>query len=123
MIYTSPFPDVRVPDLPIGDFVFTGAAQRANKVALIDGITGRSVTYGELAAEIHVIAAALASNGIRRGDVIALFGPNSPEYVAAFYALTMAGACVTTLNPLHNLAELSYQLHDSAAKALITASP
>jgi acyl-CoA synthetase (AMP-forming)/AMP-acid ligase II len=64
-----------------------------------------------------------AHSGVRRGDVVAIFGPNSPEYVTAFYALTTLGACVTTLNPLHNIAELSYQLSDSAATALITASP
>jgi PAS domain S-box-containing protein len=123
MIYTSPFPSARIPEVPLVDFVFRGAADRADKLALIDGISGRSVSYGQLAEEIRVTAVSLADSGIRPGNVVAIFGPNSPEYVTAFYALTMTGACVTTLNPLHNLAELSYQLNDSGANALITASP
>jgi acyl-CoA synthetase (AMP-forming)/AMP-acid ligase II len=123
MIYSSPFPDARIPEVTLVDFVFANIAARANKPALIDGVTGRSVSYGQLADEIRSAASGLAEGGVRGGDVVAIFGPNSPEYVTAFYALTTLGACVTTLNPMHNLAELSYQLSDSAATALITASP
>src|SRR5580765_8205437 len=123
MIYSSPFPDARIPEVPLVDFVFANAASHADKPALIDGTTGRVVSYGRLADEIRAVASGLADNGVRRGDVVAIFGPNSPDYVTAFYGLTMLGACVTTLNPLHNIAELSYQLKDSAANALLTASP
>ena len=123
MIYSSPFPDARIPEVPLVDFVFANAASHADKPALIDGTTGRVVSYGRLVDEIRMVASGLADNGVCRGDVVAIFGPNSPDYVTAFYGLTMLGACVTTLNPLHNIAELSYQLKDSAANALVTASP
>src|SRR5262249_55082581 len=123
VIYSSPFPDVPIPEIPLVDFVLADAGARASKPVLIDGITGRVVSYLELVQEIHAAAGGLASSGIRRGDVVAIFGPNSPEYVTAFYALTAIGACVTTLNPLHNVAELLYQLNDSTAKTLVTASP
>jgi PAS domain S-box-containing protein len=123
MVHSSPFADVRIPEVPLVDFVLANAAAHAGKVALIEGLTGRAVSYGDLAEGIRCAAAGLAQGGIGSGDVVAIFGPNSPEYVTAFYAVTTLGACVTTLNPMHNIAELSYQLHDSAAKALITASP
>jgi PAS domain S-box-containing protein len=123
MIHASPFPDGQIPDVPLVDFVFANAASHADKLALIDGRTGRVVSYGQLDDEIRTVARGLAEGGVRRGDVVAIFGPNSPDYVTAFYGLTMLGACVTTLNPLHNIAELSYQLKDSAANALITTSP
>jgi PAS domain S-box-containing protein len=123
MIHSSPFPDVPVPEIPLVEFVFANASSRSSKPALIDGVTGRVVTYAELGAEIHALARALVRSGIEHGDVVAIFGPNSPEYVALFYALTTIGACVTTLNPLHNVAELSYQLSDSGAKAFVAASP
>ena len=123
MIYSSPFPDAHIPAVPLVDFVFANAASHADKPALIDGNTGRVVSYSRLIEEIRTAASGLAAGGVRRGDMVAIFGPNSPDYVTAFYALTMLGACVTTLNPLHNIAELSYQLKDSAANALLTASP
>ncbi len=123
MIYSSPFPDAPIPEVPLLDFVLADANARAGKPALIDGITGRSVTYGQLAEQIRIARSVLIEHGIGRGDVVAILGPNSPAYVTAFYAVTALGACVTTLNPLHNIAELSYQLHDSGAKALIAASP
>ena len=123
MIFSSPFPDARIPEVPLVDFVFENAASHADKPALIDGTTGRIVSYGRLGDEIRAVARGLADSGVRRGDVVAIFGPNSPDYVTTFYGLTTLGACVTTLNPLHNIAELSYQLKDSAANALVTTSP
>ena len=48
MIYSSPFPDVRIPEVPLVEFVFTNAAARTNKLALIDGVTGRAVTDGRV---------------------------------------------------------------------------
>ena len=100
MIYSSPFPDVRIPEVPLVDFVLANAAAHAGKVALIDGLTGRAVSYGGLAEEIHCAAAGLA-DGIRSGDVVAIFGPNSPEYVtsdrsSATTTCTDRKACVST---------------------------
>jgi acyl-CoA synthetase (AMP-forming)/AMP-acid ligase II len=50
-----------------------------------------------------------------------VFGPSSPDYVATFYGVTAAGATITSLNVLHNVAELSYQLIDSGAEVLVLA--
>ena len=52
---------------------------------------------------------------------MAVFGPNSPDYVALFYAVTSTGAVITSLNVIHNVAELSYQLIDSGARVLVLA--
>jgi len=55
-------------------------------------------------------------------EVVAVFGPSSPDYVATFYGLTSTGAVITSLNVMHNVAELSYQLRDSGARVLILLS-
>ena len=49
MIYRSPFPDVELPDLPLTTYVLAGAGH-GDKPALIDGASGRVLTYAELAA-------------------------------------------------------------------------
>ena len=47
-IVLSPHPDVTVPDLPLHEFVLRDAMARADQAALIDGPSGRTLTYGQL---------------------------------------------------------------------------
>ena len=50
-IVLSPHPDVTIPDVPVHEFVLAGAMGRADQAALIDGPSGRTLTYGQLAGE------------------------------------------------------------------------
>lgn len=122
MIYRSEFPDVAIVDEPIHDHVLANAAEYGDREAMVDGITGKAITYAELDRMTRRLAAGLAENGIRKGDVIALHSPNSILYPVAFYAATRAGATVTTVNALYTAVELNRQLIDSNAKLLITIS-
>jgi acyl-CoA synthetase (AMP-forming)/AMP-acid ligase II len=100
------------------------SADHPNKPALIDGSTHRTITYGRLHDDLRRAAAGLVRRGVQRGDVVAVFGPNSPDSITAFYAVTSLGAIITSLNVIHNVAELSYQLIDSGAKVvLVTCDP
>src|SRR2546430_11303980 len=100
MIFRSPYPDVEVPDVALHRFVLAGAAQRADQPALIDGPSGRALTYGQLARGVERLAAGLAAPGFRRGDVLALFIPNIPEFALAFHGTPPARGVVSTLNLL-----------------------
>jgi PAS domain S-box-containing protein len=122
MLYRSPFPDAPIPEVSLVDFIFKSAPLHSEKPALIDGSTNRILTYRQLVEQVGRAAAALAVRGVGTGDVVALYGPNSPEYVTVFYAVTSLGAIVTTLNPLYNVAELAHQLRDSGASVLIAAA-
>ena len=53
MIHASPLPDVDIPDIGIADYVFEHAASRGDKPALIDGPTGRTLTYAQLAGAVR----------------------------------------------------------------------
>ena len=55
-IIRSPYPDVTIPDLSLPEFVFADAASRADKPALIDGPSGRAITYGELVGRARLVA-------------------------------------------------------------------
>src|SRR5215208_3746793 len=120
MIFRSPFPDVEIPDVPLTEFVLGGAAGRAERPALIDGVSGRGLTYVQLAGAVRAAAAGLARRGFRKGDVLALFSPNLPEYVVAFHAVATLGGVVTPVNPQYTVEELGKQLKDSGAKYLVT---
>jgi acyl-CoA synthetase (AMP-forming)/AMP-acid ligase II len=120
MIVKSPYPDAIIPDTPLTPFVLQKAAQFTDKPALIDGLTGRTLTYGQLAQAIQLTAAGLHHRGFKKGDVLGIYSPNIPEYAIAFHAAATLGGIVTTVNPLYTAEELAQQLNDCRAKFLVT---
>src|SRR5207249_11930972 len=122
MIFRGPYPDVAIPEVSITDFIFSSTAAFKNKPALIDGPTGRSLTYAEFEDAVRHVAASLARKGFAKGDVFAIFSPNCLEYAILFHAVAMLGGVNTTLNPLYTPEEAAFQLRDAGAKLLATAS-
>ena len=122
MVIHSEFPPVEVVDVPIHDAVLGRAAEYGDRAALVDGVSGREISYAQLDGMSRRIAAGFAELGIRPGDVIALYSPNTILYPVVFYGATRAGATVTTVNALYTAAELHKQLVDSKAKLLVTIS-
>jgi AMP-binding enzyme len=122
-IVGSPFPAVAIPDVSLPALVLDDAAARATKPALIDGPSGRTITYGELADRVRLVAGGLAARGFQRGEVFAIYCPNLPEYAVAFYGVLLAGGTNTTINPLYTVEELSVQLNDAGAGYLLTVPP
>jgi len=120
MIIRSTSPDVAIPDVTITDFVLRQASRLADKAALIDGPSGRTLTYGQLVDGIRRVATALSRRGFKKGDVFAIYSPNLPEYAIVFLAVATLGGTVTTVNPLYTAGELANQLTDCRAKRLIT---
>lgn len=120
MIFKSPYPDVEIPNLSLTEFLLERIAPFASKAALIDGPSGRTITYGQLGGAIRLVAASLSQRGFGKGDVFAIYSPNIPEYAIAFHGVSLAGGIVTTANPLYTADELAHQLNDSNAKYLLT---
>jgi 4-coumarate--CoA ligase len=123
MIYSSPLPDVEIPDLPLTAYVLDGAAGQPDKPALIDGVSGQTLTYAGLQRAVGSLAGGLAASGFAKGEVLALMAPNMPEYAVVFHAVAMAGGIVTTINPAYAEAEMHGQLRDSGARILVTIPP
>ena len=68
MIHTSPLPEVEIPDVHLTSYVLRHAERLADEVAVIEGMTGRAVTYGELADLIRRFAGGLVARGFQPGD-------------------------------------------------------
>jgi acyl-CoA synthetase (AMP-forming)/AMP-acid ligase II len=96
------------------------AGELGDKPALIDGPTGRTITYAELASAVRMVAAGLSERGFSKGDVFAHYAPNLPEYAVAFHGVATAGGINTTANPLLTADELAKQLADCGARLLVT---
>ena len=120
IIHTSPLPAVDIPDVPVTEYVVRHAADSPDVVALVDGPTGRSYTYGQLAGMIASFAGGLAARGLGPGDTIALMSPNIPEYAVVFHGAAVAGVAVSTVNPTYTAEEVRFQLQDSASTLLVT---
>jgi acyl-CoA synthetase (AMP-forming)/AMP-acid ligase II len=119
----STSPDVTIPDVSITDYVLRHAARLGDKPALIDGPTGRTLTYGQLAGGVRRVAAGLAARGFKKGDVFAIYSPNLPEYALALLGAASLGVVTTTANPLYTSDELAKQLVDAGARLLVTVPP
>ena len=97
--------------------------KHAQKIALVDASCGRRLTYAEYGETVEALARGLVAAGVKPGEVIAIFLPNSWEFCAAYHAATLAGAIPTLLNPTYREREVRYQLENSGAVALITDGP
>jgi long-chain acyl-CoA synthetase len=81
---------------------------------------GTQMTYGELNQKVDQFANLLIEEGIKPGDRVALYLPNCPACVIAFFAILRAGAILTQLNPLYSASETAHQLKDSGAKWVVS---
>ena len=120
MIIKGPYQDVSIPETALTPFVLHRAQELGDKPALIDGPTGRKVSFTELADSIAIAAYNLAQRGFKKGDVFGILSPNCPEYAIAFHAVATLGGIVTPINPLYTKHEIAHQLKDSGARFLAT---
>ena len=109
-----------IPSVTLPEFVLGQAHQRGDKRALVDATTGRTLTYRELAIDVRRVGAGLAAHGVQPGDVVALCAPNSIEFVVAWYAASMVGATLTTLNPAFRGEEITQLLRQARTRWLVT---
>jgi acyl-CoA synthetase (AMP-forming)/AMP-acid ligase II len=112
--------ELEIPSSDVTSFVFERADDYPDRPAMIDGPSGRVLTYGDLREQIRALGAGLIERGFERGDVLAVYMPNAPEYAVAFHGAAALGAKCTTVNPLYTAKELAHQLNDSGARMLLT---
>ncbi len=106
--------------------VLSACERFAPKTALVDTSTPEAplrITYAQYGELIHRLARRFVACGIKPGDFVAIFLPNSWEFAATYHAATLAGATPTMLNPSYREREVRYQLENSGAKILITDAP
>ncbi|HEY6492948.1 MAG TPA: AMP-binding protein, partial [Trebonia sp.] len=95
-----------------------GAAGAADRPFLY--YFGTALTGGAVDADSDALAAALAARGLRRGDRVALFLQNVPQFLVALLAAWKLGAIAVPVNPMLKEREFRYVLADSGARAVIS---
>jgi long-chain acyl-CoA synthetase len=89
-----------------------------NKTALI--FEGKSFTHKDVDEMANRVANALQGLGIERGDRVALFLPNIPEFIISYLGILKIGAIAVSLNVMLKKNEVKFILNDCSAKILIT---
>ncbi len=107
-----------VDGLTIGE-VFRRAAERyPAQDAMVFLEQGYRASYAELDQQVELAARGLLALGLQKGDHLALWCTNWPQWVLLQFASARVGVVLVTVNPGYRAAEFQYALHQSDARAL-----
>ena len=109
---TVDIPNVSVPDL------FNQVAEKYGKKTVLI-FYGKEISYTKLKELVDRFATALTDLGVKKGDTVALYLLNCPQYVIAYFAALRIGAKVTPISPVYTSHEIKHQLQDSDATTMV----
>lgn len=110
--------EIDIPEIPLYKFLDDAYKIGADHPAMI--FMGRKITYREFYEDSERFGRALVDKfNIKKGDKVAIYLPNTPQFAIAFYGAIKVGAIVTPMNPLYTAREVARQLKDSGAKVLV----
>jgi long-chain acyl-CoA synthetase len=119
------------PSVPMHHFLDTAAATYPNRPATIFGgvvhqlggaLMDAQLSYKHLNDHVNRLANALTAMGVKKGDRVALYLPNCPQYVITYYATLKIGGIVAPNNHLYVPRELEFQLNDAGAETIVCLS-
>lgn len=110
--------DAELGSAPLDALLDVAAARYPDNICI--DFLGRRTTYSEVARTVGRIACGLQKSGVRTGTRVALFLPNSPQLVFAFFAVLKAGGTIVNCNPLTGASEFVRQMDDSGAQMIVT---
>jgi fatty-acyl-CoA synthase len=105
----------------IGVALEQAAKRWPNELALISVHQNIRLTYAELLKQADDLAAGLVKLGLRRGERIGIWSPNSAEWTLTQFAAARMGAILVTINPAYRLSEVDYTLKKVGIKILVAA--
>ena len=109
--------EVDIPEISVPEIFDRTADKYGSKTALI--FYGNKISYKKLKELIDRFATALDDLGVIKGQTVALFLLNCPQYVIAYFAALKVGAKVTPISPVYTSKEVKHQLEDSEAETII----
>jgi long-chain acyl-CoA synthetase len=105
------------PEIPLSDLLNNTAKENPAHSAIV--YFDKAITYKELNMAVDKLATALNDLGVKKGDKVALFLPNIPQFVIAYYSAIRIGAVETAISPLYKEREVEHQLNDSEAETIV----
>ncbi len=108
---------IDIPEQSVPEIFDRVTDKYSNKIALI--FYGKKMSYSTLREMVDRFATALTDLGISKGDTVALFLLNCPQYVISYFAALKIGAKVTPISPVYTSQEVKHQLEDSDAETIV----
>ncbi len=108
------------PEVPLFEALAEAAKKYPESACTI--FKGARITYREMDELTDRLAAGLASIGIRQGDQVGIFMPNTPQFVMAYFAILKLGAIVVAVNPLYSAREIEHQANDAGIEIMLVMS-
>ncbi|UCF45420.1 MAG: long-chain fatty acid--CoA ligase [Candidatus Bathyarchaeota archaeon] len=108
---------IEYPQIPLHAILTKTTKDNPKKTAL--AYFENEINYAELDSLSNQFAGALVKLGVKKGDRVAVFLPNTPQFVIAYFGSLKAGALLTAISPLHKERKVEYQLTDSEAETII----
>jgi long-chain acyl-CoA synthetase len=102
------------------DIILRSCKNFPQKTVLIDSSSNCRFTYAQYGETVERLARGFVAAGLKPGEIVAIFLPNSWEFAATYHAATLAGGIPTLLNPTYREREVRYQLENSEATFLVT---
>ncbi len=106
-----------LPTEPIFEQIRKQARINPGKTAI--NFYGREITYRELDDASDRFAAALVNLGVKKGDRVALYFENCPQFVIAFYGILKMGGIVANCSPMYKAEELEHELRDAGVETIV----
>ncbi len=104
------------PKKPLYHFLEESASKYPDKPCTI--FKGAEISYKEMNEITDRMAAALADMGVKKGDRVGIFMPNTPQFVMAYFGILKAGGVVVATNPLYTPSEIEHQASDAGIEVM-----
>ncbi|MFM0339346.1 long-chain-fatty-acid--CoA ligase [Paraburkholderia fungorum] len=123
MNYSAYWPDglthhLSSPQPSLYENLHNAASRYPGKIAL--HYYGGALSYAQLQQEVEALAGFLQGRcGVERGDCVALYMQNSPQYIIGYYAILRAHAAVVPVNPMNTTDELRHIIEDCGARVAL----
>jgi long-chain acyl-CoA synthetase len=111
---------IEYPKVPLFHFLEESARKYPDRASTI--FKGAVISYREMNAKSDHIAAALVDMGVKKGDRVGIFMPNTPQFVMVYFGILKAGGVVVATNPLYTPPEIAYQANDSGVEIMFVMS-
>ena len=108
---------VEIPTHTLPQSLSFASEKYPNSIATI--FFDQTMTYRELEVAATRFAASLQKLGVKKGDRVMIYMPNTPQFAIAFYGILRAGAIVVPTNPQYVARELAYQATDSGSETIV----
>lgn len=108
------------PEVPLFHFLEKAAAEHPEKTCTI--FKGARMSYREVNETTDRLAAGLASLGVKKGDRVGIFIPNSPQFIIGYFAALKLGAVIVATSPLYSEKEIEHQANDAGIEVMLVMS-